>query len=80
MGNPSRFNIQAITDTTLYAIDKNGMEDLYAQFPQCNVSRRLIWEEAFLKVIDGIISYQTLTAEERYLSAMQQSNLLQKYP
>lgn len=77
---PSQFNIQAITDTTLYAIDKNAMEYLYGQFPQWQCFGRLIWENAFLKVIDGIISYQTLTAEQRYLSAMQQSNLLQKIP
>jgi CRP-like cAMP-binding protein len=79
-GNPSQFNIQAITDTTLYAIDKKAMDDLYAQFSQWQCFGRLIWEDAFLKVVNGIISYQTLTAEERYLSAMQQSNLLQKIP
>lgn len=79
-GKPTQFNIQAIADTTLYAIDKNSMEHLYVRFPQWQCFGRLIWENAFLKVIDGIISYQTLTAEERYLSAMQQSNLIQKIP
>ncbi len=79
-GKPTKFNIQAIADTTLYAIDKNSMEHLYTQFPQWQRFGRLIWEDAFLKVIDGIISYQTLTAEERYLSAMRQSDLLQKIP
>lgn len=79
-GKPSQFNIQAITDTTLLAIDKNSMEYLYEQFPQWQCFGRLIWENAFLKVIDGIISHQTLTAEERYLSALQQSNLIQKIP
>jgi hypothetical protein len=56
------------------------MDELYARFPQWQCFGRLIWENAFLKVINGIISYQTLTAEERYLAAMQQSNLLQKIP
>jgi CRP-like cAMP-binding protein len=79
-GKPSQFNIQAIADTTLYAIDKNAMESLYAQFPQWQCFGRLIWENAFLKVVDDIISYQTLGAQERYLSAMQQSDLLQKIP
>lgn len=79
-GKPTRFNIQAITDTTLLVIDKNSMEYLYEKFPQWQCFGRLIWENAFLKVINGIISYQTLTAEERYLSAMQQSDLLQKIP
>lgn len=77
-GKPTRFNIQALTDTTLLAIDNNSMEYLYAKFLQWQCFGRLIWENAFLKVINGIISYQTLSAEERYLAAMQQSNLLQK--
>lgn len=80
LGKPTKFNIQAIADTTLYAIDKNSMEHLYTQFPQWQRFGRLIWEDAFLKVVDGIVSYQTLTAEERYLSAMRQSDLLQKIP
>lgn len=79
-GKPTQFNIQAITETTLFAIDKNSMEYLYEKFPQWQCFGRLIWENAFLKVINGIISHQTLTAEERYLAAMQQSNLMQKIP
>lgn len=79
-GKPTQFNIQAITETTLLAIDKNSMDELYAKSPQWQCFGRLIWENAFLKVIDGIINYQTLTAEERYLAAMQQSDLLQKIP
>lgn len=79
-GKPTQFNIQAITDTTLLAIDKNSMEHLYTKFPQWQCFGRLIWENAFLKVINGIISYQTLTTEERYIAAMQQSNLMQKIP
>lgn len=79
-GKLTKFNMQTITDTTLLAIDKNSMEYLYEKFPKWQCFGRLIWENAFLKVIDGIISYQTLTAEERYLSAMQQSNLLQQIP
>jgi hypothetical protein len=33
-----------------------------------------------LKVIDGILAYQTLTAQEIYLATMQQSDLLQRLP
>ncbi len=54
------------------------MENLYLQFPLWERFGRLIWERAFLKVIDGFIGFQTLTAEERYIVVMQQSNLLQK--
>ncbi len=79
-GKPTQFNIQAITNTVLLAIDKNAMEYLYKTIPEWQCFGRLIWENAFLKVIDGIISHQTLSAEERYLAAMQQSKLMDKIP
>ncbi len=79
-GKPTQFNIQAVADTVLFAIEKNSMEHLYERFAVWQCFGRLIWENAFLRVIDGIINHQTLTAEERYLAAMQQSNLIQKIP
>ncbi len=80
LGQPAHFNIQAITNTSLYAIDKSSMEFLYTRFPLWERFGRLYWESAFLKVIDGFINFQTLTAEERYLVILQHSNLLQKIP
>ncbi|MEO6639532.1 MAG: Crp/Fnr family transcriptional regulator [Ginsengibacter sp.] len=77
---PTQFNIQAVTDTVLLAIEKNSMEHLYERIAVWQRFGRLIWENSFLRVIDGIINHQTLTAEERYLAAMQQSNLIQKIP
>ncbi len=79
-GKPTQFYIKAITDTVLFAVDKNSMNDLYETIPEWQCFGRLTWENAFLKVTDGIISHQTLTAEERYLAAMQQSNLMEKIP
>jgi CRP-like cAMP-binding protein len=79
-GQPTQFNIQAIEKTTLLTIDKQQMDRLYKQFPVWQQFGRQIWENAFLKVIDGILSYQTMTAEARYLSMMQRSDLLQKVP
>jgi len=77
---PTQFNIQAIEDTALCSIDKIKMEKLYKEFPIWQQFGRQIWENAFLKVVNGILSYQTMTAEERYLSMMKQSDLLQKVP
>ena len=77
---PSRFNIQAIEDTAMLTIDRNTMHRLYNEFPCWQQFGRQVWENAFLKVIDGIISFQTMTAEERYVNAMQQSDLLQRVP
>jgi CRP-like cAMP-binding protein len=79
-GQPSQFNIQAIETCNLLTIEKSRMELLYKQFPLWQQFGRQIWEDAFLKVINGIIGYQTMTAEERYLQMMNQSELLQKVP
>ena len=61
-------------------IDKSQMEVLYKQFPLWQQFGRQVWENAFLKVIHAILGYQTMTAEERYLAMMKQSDLLQKVP
>ena len=77
---PSKFNIQAIEETVLLTIKLDKMEQLYKQFPLWQQFGRQIWEANFLKLVEGIIGFQTLTAEERYLSAMQESELLQRVP
>lgn len=79
-GQPTQFNIQAIENSTILMIDKSQMELLYKQYPIWQQFGRQIWEDAFLKVINGILSYQTMTAEERYLTLMKQSDVLQKVP
>lgn len=77
---PTRFNIQAIEETVLLAIKKDKMEKLYEQFPEWQQFGRKIWERAFMKIIDGIISFQTMSAEGRYLETMQQSEFLNRIP
>lgn len=77
---PSKFNIEAIEETVLLTIKLDKMEQLYKQFPLWQQFGRQIWEANFLKLVEGIIGFQTLTAEERYLSAMQESELLQRVP
>lgn len=79
-GKPTYFNIEAIEDTTLLVIDKTQMELLYQTFPLWQQFGRQIWENAFLKVVEAILSYQTMTAEERYLALLQQSDILQRVP
>lgn len=79
-GQPTQFNIQAIEPSTLLTIEKSQMELLYKQFPLWQQFGRQIWENAFLKVINAILSYQTMTAEERYLQMMKQSDILQRVP
>ena len=78
--SPCRFNIQAIEETTLLAIPSRKMNELYQTYPLWQQFGREVWEDAFLKVVAGILSYQMLTAEERYQLSMEQSNLLQRVP
>jgi CRP-like cAMP-binding protein len=77
---PSRFNIQALEDTVLLTIKADKMEQLYRQFPLWQQFGRQIWESNFIKIVDGIIGFQTFTAEQRYLSLMKESDLLQRVP
>jgi CRP-like cAMP-binding protein len=61
---PTRFNIEAIEDTELFCIDKAEMESLYQQFPAWQAFGRITWEAMAVWMIDKIISFQTLSAEE----------------
>ena len=79
-GQPSRFTIQAVEKTELLTISHQHMEQLYRRFPEWQQFGRQLWETAFLKVLDGILTYQTMTAEERYLYLLQQSDLVQRVP
>lgn len=77
---PSKFNIQALEDTILLTIKADKMEQLYKQFPLWQQFGRQIWETNFINLVEGVIGFQTLTAEERYLSAMTEAELLQRVP
>ncbi len=77
---PSKFNMQAIEDTILMTIKAEQMEQLYRDFPIWQEFGRLIWEANFIHLVEGIITFQTLSAEERYLFMMKESNLLQRVP
>ena len=79
-GQPTAFNMQAIEDCQLSYIEKKDMDSLYQRYPAWQQFGRQLWEDAFIKVVNGILAYQTMTAEERYLAIMQQSDLLQKVP
>ncbi|WP_158798375.1 Crp/Fnr family transcriptional regulator [Pedobacter sp. L105] len=77
---PTRFNIEAIEDTELLYIDKPDMEKLYREFPAWQEFGRVTWEAMAVRMIDQIISFQTLSAEERYLEFMAKSELIKRVP
>jgi len=75
---PTRFNIEAIDDTELVVIDKKDMDFLYSHIPVWEEFGRKIWEAMSVRMIDQILNFQTLTAEERYLEFMHQPEMIQK--
>ena len=77
---PSRFNIEAIEDTQLVVIEKKDMDFLYAHIAVWEEFGRKIWEEMAVRMIDQILNFQTLSAEERYLEFMNNPEMLQKIP
>lgn len=77
---PSRFNIEAVDETKLIVIDKKDMDFLYGQVPAWEEFGRKIWEATTISMIDQIMNFQTLSAEERYLAFMTNSQLIQKVP
>lgn len=77
---PSRFNIVAIEDTELIVIDKKDMDFLYGHIAVWQEFGRKVWEAMCVRMIDQILNFQTLSAEERYLQFMNNPELIQKVP
>lgn len=77
---PTHINIQALEDSVIYTISHTDMELLYTRFPDWQKFGRLMWERAFMRVLEGIIQYQTLSAEERYQNTLLQTEWIQRVP
>lgn len=77
---PSRFSIEAIEDTKLIVIDKKDMDFLYGHIAVWQEFGRKIWEAMSVRMIDQILNFQTLSAEERYIQFMNSPELIQKVP
>lgn len=77
---PSRFNIEAIEETELLVIDKSDMDFLYSHIPAWQEFGRKVWEQMSVRMINQIVSFQTLSAEERYAQFLNTPELIQKVP
>lgn len=77
---PSRFNIEAIEDSELLVIDKSDMDFLYSHVAAWQEFGRKIWEKMAARMVDQIVSFQTLSAEDRYMEFMNTPELIQKVP
>lgn len=77
---PTRFNIEAIEKTELFCITKDAMEMLYQQIPAWQEFGRITWENMSIRMINQIISFQTLSAQDRYLEFIQDKELMKRVP
>jgi CRP-like cAMP-binding protein len=77
---PTRFNLEAIEETVLLYISNVEMELLYKQFPIWQEFGRKTWEGLAVGMIEQIVNFQTLSAEERYLEFLKDPVLIQKVP
>lgn len=77
---PTRFNIEAIENTEVLCIDKADMDQLYQQIPVWQEFGRKTWEAMAVRMIDEIIKFQTLTAEQRYLEFLKLPGFMQRVP
>jgi CRP-like cAMP-binding protein len=71
---PSFENIEVLEDCVLQSINWDQLQSLYKQFPEFNLTGRIITEQYYIRSEERAISLQTLTAKQRY------ENLLAAYP
>ncbi|TLV03038.1 Crp/Fnr family transcriptional regulator [Dyadobacter luticola] len=63
---PSRWNIQALTDTAVYTIDKTDYDSLSKYIPRWPETEKLFIAHCFSTLEDRVFSFLSKTAEERY--------------
>ena len=74
----AKFNIQAIENCSLLYISRNNMNALLNQYPAWGELVRKTWEQAFIKLSQVVLSFQTLSAKGRYEHLSDHSEFNQK--
>ncbi|OJJ20177.1 hypothetical protein BKI52_17035 [marine bacterium AO1-C] len=77
---PAKGKILALDDTTILTIPAKKMYELFDQYPQWQKFGRLIIEDAFLNVVDTLMTFQAMDAESRYLNLLRKSDAVNKIP
>lgn len=72
--NPSFEYIEALEDCILQSITWEQLQKLYCEFPEFNLTGRMITEQYYIRSEKRNIDLQTLTAQQRY------EKLLTDYP
>ena len=63
---PARWNIQALTNCTLYTIHKTNYQKISTVVPEWEQLEKLFVSKCFLTLEDRVFSLLSMTAEERY--------------
>lgn len=71
-GRPSHFGIQALEPLRVLRLSRAAHTGLLRTVPGWSDVVREVWETAFLRIVDGILAFQTQTAAERYAALLQQ--------
>lgn len=79
-GKPSQKAIQILENAEIVAINATLLFKRYDTFPQIERLFRLIFENAYVDTINRIESIQFHTAEERYLTLLNETKIVQKIP
>lgn len=78
---PARFELQALTDSVLWRINLDQLQQLYRDYKCFERWGRMINEDLVLGLGERIIDLQTRTAEERFRALMDRNpRLLQLIP
>lgn len=65
-GEPSRWSIQALSDSELLTISNENYKRLCNEFPKWNEIEKRFLAKCFAMLEDRVYSHLTMTAEERY--------------
>ena len=71
---PARYTIDAIEDSELFCLEKNGLEELYIKVPKFEKFFRHLLQNAFIALQERIIANLSQPADERYCT------FITKYP
>ena len=74
------FYVQAVDDSEIRIISKNKLEKLYLSNPEYLQFGRKYAENVSVNVMERMLSFQTKSAEERYLELLANPNYMQKIP
>lgn len=78
---PSEYNIQSLTNVTLYSISYENLQKVYKQTPKGNMFGRFAAERLYLEKFNRELSLLTETAEQRYLNLFkEQPKLIKEIP